>query len=181
MNRAPWSYLPGTYRIANGRPAYGRDAMEVDRYSTWLASVRKPLPPVCPGRPLTSATATVAEPYQFTLWLPPYTPAVAFEFLCTGDGDITLGGQQDSYTSVVPVAAYVQASHSFGDVTPWGTGGPKGGVGVNGLQRALDVNLLGYPQSYRVQLIITDAGSRTLYVWQVRPILYVPGDATVLT
>jgi hypothetical protein len=180
MDRAPWSYIPGTYRIANGRPAYGSDAMEVDRYSTWLAAVRKALPPVCLGRPLDSTTATVAAPFQFTLWVPHYTPAVGFEFLCTGDGTITIGGQQDAYTAEVPVSAYVQATHDFADVSAWGTAGPKNGVSANGLQRALNCNLIAEPQSERFQLVLTDAGARTLKVWQIRPLLFIPGDATVL-
>ena len=90
--------VDGTWlRAYNGDPALARDAAEADRLAVHLAIGRR-----C--HPVILGTAMEAGlTYEWRSLIPPYTTAVGFSLLVSGQGDVTLTCDNDTYDCVVPV------------------------------------------------------------------------------
>lgn len=179
MQYAPNAYKPGAYNVYNGRPTYAKDALDVDRYSTWLAASRKYLSPVLLGSPFDATnTATAAS---FDLLIPAYTQYTAWSFLCTGNGSITLTLTDDPWNVVVPVLAYEDGDHVFAQASAIHSGPPKAGVVANGVNRALATTFQSSWHRAATTIAVTDEGGGvTLRVWMVRPIFLPPMETAVL-
>lgn len=182
MQQAPNSYVPGGMTLYNGRPTYAQDAVEVDRAQTWLAASWKPLQPALVGAALDSTNTAPA--IKFRVLLPPYTPHVAFGFLCTGRGTITVTSSGDTYNAVLVVDAAdgtgVPSTHDLADALMIWLDHPVTGTGANGHERALD-NALSSTYSERdITIAVTDkGGGETLKVHAVVPLALQPEAETL--
>lgn len=84
----PTGFQPGPWTPYNGRPTFSTDAIMLDNYATWLASVRRPnVPAVAYGTGLTKFTGGT---HDFVVVVPQYTRHVAVGLLVDGHGSVTI-------------------------------------------------------------------------------------------
>lgn len=160
----PHNFAPSLLEPRNGDPTMADHARFIDKYQSYLASVRKHLSPAIVGGPWVAGNTLELE-----IAIPPYTADVGFEFITTGAGTITITNTHDTYNSIVNV--YSDQAHTFPiNATPWATGMPSTATG-NGGNRALSVANGALMGEETFTLMFADLGAPglTLKVYTIRP------------
>jgi len=177
MRYPPIKYAPQALTIYNGAPCRSQHAIEVDRYQTWIACVKRQEPVMIGSRFVAGIT------YTLEIEITQYTQHIRFGFLCSGAGTITIGCDDDSYDAVIQVDAGSGASgsHSLAEATMYWSGEPMSSVSASTHNRSLDVTYQASSRAQTVTWAITDrSGNQSLRVYAVDVRLIWPDESAVL-
>lgn len=127
----PKGFIPGAWEPQNGRPAYATDAITLDKYTTYLAAMRRPaLPAIIYGAPI-----DVSVTHQVTVLLPQYTRHVEVWLLLCGRGDVSVTSDDSATVSAGIIGD--PAGSGPPDYDPKATGVTQGS-GLSGTHSAAD-------------------------------------------
>jgi len=158
----PLGFVPGAQTIHNGAAGRSAHAQGLDRFATYLASVRRHTIPAIVGSNM------VAGSYEWVTLIPPFCEYIAIGCYATGRGTLEVDASTDSYNGSKTLVIGSGADHDFENDGIWVWFQDPITVTSDGTDRALDASDDSAPEIVQLTATITDySGSETLEVHQL--------------